>query len=119
MVETAASFMQPAYAEAAQDPGGVGIKRRMLTTLTHFAEKHAPSLFINMRKELADGVAVLQGSMNPQLSKLVAYGESILNQFRQNIGVIHVVAPELKSQMEEALKCLPPFGHLNMVAGSA
>jgi hypothetical protein len=107
MVETAASFMQPAYAEAAADPGGTGIKRRMLDTLIEYATKHGPSLFINMRQELAEGVTLLQGSMKPQLSKLIAYGEGMVERFGQNMGGIQVVTPELKGRIEQALTHLP------------
>jgi hypothetical protein len=113
MVETAGSFMQPAYADAAADPGGAGIKRRMLDTLTHYAEQHAPSLFINMRQELAEGVTVLGGSMKPQLSRLIAYGEGMVERFGQNMGSLEVVTPELKGRIEEALEYLPDFTSLN------
>jgi hypothetical protein len=109
MVETAASFMSPAYAEAAADPGGTGIKRRMLDTLTHYAEKHAPSLFINMRKELAEGVTVLQGLLKPQLSKLITYGEGMLERFGQNTGHIEPPTAEAKGRIEAALAQFPAF----------
>ena len=109
MVETAASFMRPAYAEAAADPGGTGIKRRMLDTLTQYAAQHGPSLFINIRQELAEGVTVLQGSMKPQLSKLITYGESILQRFGQNTGTTEESTLEDKGRIEEALKSYPEF----------
>jgi hypothetical protein len=109
MVETAASFMQPAYAEAAADPGGTGIKARMLVALERYARERAPSLFINMRKELAEGVTVLQGSMKPQLSKLIAYGEGMLERFGQNTGHIEPPTAEVKSRIEAALEKFPGF----------
>jgi hypothetical protein len=109
MVETASSFMGSAYVEAGNDPGGSGIKRRMLDTLARYAEQHAPSLFINMRQELAEGVTVLQTSMKPQLSKIVGYGESILGHFRQNMGGHQVVTPELRQKIQDTLDCLPQF----------
>jgi len=109
MVETAANFMQPGYVGAAADPGGTGIKRRMLDTLIEYATKHGPSLFINMRQELADGVTVLQGSMKPQLSKLIAYGEGMLQRFGQNTGNIEPPTAEDKDRIEEALKSYPEF----------
>jgi hypothetical protein len=109
MVETAATFMQPGYAEAAADPGGTGIKRRMLDKLTEYAVQHGPSLFINMRQELAEGVSVLQGSMKPQLAKLITYGEGMLTRFGQNTGSIRLVHPELKGRIEKALNFFPPF----------
>jgi hypothetical protein len=108
MVETVANFMVPAYVEAGQDPGGSGIKRRMLDILARYAEKHAPSLFINMRQELTDGVTVLQGSMKPQLSKIVGYGEGILDHFRQNMGGHQIATPELREKIQGALNSLPP-----------
>ena len=107
MVATAAGFMGPAYAEAGNDPGGAGIKRRMLDTLARYAERHAPSLFINMRQELIEGVTVLQTSMKPQLSKIVGYGEGILDHFRQNMGGHEIVTPELREKLRAALDCLP------------
>jgi hypothetical protein len=107
MVATASSFMGPAYAEAGNDPGGTGIKRRMLDTLARYAEQHAPSLFINMRQELAEGVTVLQTSMKPQLSKIVGYGESIMDQFRQNMGNHQVVTPQLRQNLRDSLEHLP------------
>jgi hypothetical protein len=107
MVETVASFMSPAYAAA--DPGGAGIKRRMLDTLTHYAAKHAPQLFITMRQELAEGVTVLQGSLKPQLSKLIAYGEGMLERFGQNTDHIEPPTAEAKRRMETALASFPEF----------
>ena len=109
MVATASSFMGPAYAEAGADPGGTGIKRRMLDTLARYAEQHAPSLFINMRQELTEGVTVLQTSMQPQLSKIVGYGEGILDHFQQNMGGHQIVTPELREKLRAALDCLPPL----------
>jgi len=109
MVETAASFMQPAYAEAAADPGGTGIKGRMLSALERYARERAPSLFINMRKELAEGVSVLQGSMKPQLAKLIAYGEGMLERFGQNTGHIEPPTADVKSRIEAALEQFPAF----------
>jgi hypothetical protein len=109
MVETAATFMQPGYAEAAADAGGTGIKRRMLDKLTEYAIQHGPSLFINMRQELAEGVSFLQGSMKPQLAKLITYGEGVLQRFGQNTGNIEIVTPEVKGRIEAALTQLPEF----------
>jgi len=109
MVQTAAKFMQAAYDEAAADPGGTGIKRRMLDKLTHYAAKHGPTLFINIRQELAEGVTVLQGSMMPQLSRLVTYGEGVLQRFSQNTGNIEPPTAEDKGRTEEALKTYPEF----------
>ena len=83
MVETAAAFMGPAYSEAAADPGGSGVKRRMLDILATHAQRHAPGLFVNIRQELAEGVTVLRGSMVPQLARIVDNGERILGQFRK------------------------------------
>jgi GTPase SAR1 family protein len=111
MVATASSFMGPAYAEAGNDPGGTGIKRRMLDTLARYAEQHAPSLFINMRQELTEGVTVLQTSMKPQLSKIVGYGEGILDHFRQNMGGHQIVTPELREKLRDAVDCLPSLTH--------
>lgn len=109
MVATASSFMRPAYTEAGADPGGSGIKRRMLDTLARYAKEHAPSLFVSMRQELTEGVSVLQTSMKPQLSTIVGYGEGILGQFRQNMGCHQVVTPELREKLRDAVDCLPPL----------
>ena len=109
MVETATSFMQPAYAEAAADQGGTGIRDRMVAALERYAREHAPSLFINMRKELAEGVSVLQGSMKPQLAKLITNGEGVLQRFGQNTGNIEPPTAEVKGRIEEALSSSPEF----------
>jgi hypothetical protein len=81
----------------------------MLDKLTEYAVQHGPSLFINMRQELAEGVSVLQGSMKPQLAKLITYGEGVLQRFGQNTGNIEVVTPEVKGRIEEALTRFPEF----------
>ena len=85
MIEMVARFMQQAYDDATNSHGGAGIKRRMLDILIRYAETQAPQLFINMRQELAEGVAVLQEAMMPQLSSLIAYGEGVLDRFSQNL----------------------------------
>jgi hypothetical protein len=107
MVETAAGFMQKAYEEAAQVPGGTGIKRRMLDALIRHARKEAPSLFVGMRRDLGEGVSVLQGGMTPQLSRIVAHGEAVLDRMRQNLGAHEVVRPEQRGALEAALSALP------------
>jgi hypothetical protein len=107
MVETAGSFMQPAYSHAAADGGGTGIKRRMLNIVIEYATTHGPSLFINMRQELAEGVTLLQGSIKPQLSKLIAYGEGMVERFGQNTGNIQALPPERKGRIEHALTHVP------------
>lgn len=108
MVATAAAFMQPAYARAAADPGGSGIKRRMLDILTGYARQHAPDLFINMRQELSEGVATLSGSMKPQLARLVAYGDGVLDRFRENMESRPEISPETRDRIRAALAQLPP-----------
>jgi hypothetical protein len=107
MVATAATFMQPAFEQANNEPGGTGIKRRMLDALIRFAQANAPSLFIHMRKELVSGVAELRSAMKPQLSTLVSYGDRILNAFRQNIAVPSILPPERITDIEAALTHLP------------
>jgi hypothetical protein len=107
MVETASSFMQAAYARATKEPGGNGIKRKILDILIQHAKQHAPSLFINMRQELTEGVSVLQGSMKPQFSKIVSYGGNILSQFRENMANYKIVTPEQREKFRAVLKLLP------------
>ena len=51
--------------------------------MTH-AQEHGPKLFVTIRRELAEGVGVLEASMRPQLAKLITYGMSVLSQFQQN-----------------------------------
>jgi len=97
------------HQELAADSGGTGIKRRMLDTLEHCTGQHAPSLFINMRMELAEGVTVLQGSMKPQLSGLIAYGEGMLKRFGQNTRGIEPPTAEVKGLIEGALVQSPAF----------
>src|SRR5262249_54282925 len=94
MVEAASTFMQPAYTAAANCPGGTGIKKRMLEIVVHHAKQHAPKLFINIRQELTEGVAALQGSIKPQHAKLVRYGACVLHQFQHNMISHQIVAPE-------------------------
>jgi hypothetical protein len=63
-----------------------------------------------MRQELTEGVTVLQASMKPQLSKIVGYGEGILDHFRQNMSGHQVVTPELRGQLQGAITSLPAPG---------
>jgi hypothetical protein len=107
MIETASSFMQPAYSQAVQEPIGDGIQRRILEIITRHAKQHAPALFITMRQELAEGVDILQASMKPQLSRIVEYGEGILKAFQQNVASNQVVTPEQSDNLQAALNCLP------------
>lgn len=106
-VETAAVFMRPAFEQAAQCPSGRGIKQRMLDVIVRHAAEHAPALFINMRQDLDEGVAVLRGSMTPQLTKMVGYGRDIMDRFRQNFSSPHVLTPQNKDGMQHALDALP------------
>ena len=107
IVETAAVFMKPAYRKAAEDPGGTGIKRRMLDAITSHARQYAPSLFVTLRQELAEGVAVLRSSMSPQLSKIVQYGTSTLDLFRDNVGNHKIATPANRAAFVQALDRLP------------
>lgn len=107
MVETAAQFMGPAYAQAAADPGGSGIKRRMLDVLTRYAARDAPKLFLDMRLELSEGVAELQVSMKPQLSEIVGYGGDILKRFQQNLVGPQLIPPEHKRHLQDIVNSLP------------
>lgn len=109
MVATAAKFMQQAYDEAAADPGGPGIKGRMLAKLVKYASQHGPMLFNSIRQELSEGVALLQTSMKPQLSKLIDFGDGILLRFGQNTGNIEPPSAEDKNHIEESLKTYPEF----------
>jgi hypothetical protein len=112
MVETASSFMQAAYARAGKEPDGSGVKRKLLDILIQHAKQHAPNLFINMRQELTEGVDVLQGSMKPQLSKIVGYGGTILGLFRQNMANHQIVTPEQREHFQTVLKHLPQLANL-------
>lgn len=107
MVETAAEFMAPAYQNAAADPGGAGIKNRILEVLSLHAGKHAPSLFISMRKELSEGVDILVSSLKPQITKLIEYGENILKRFAENMGNIQPPTAQERDLMIDALERLP------------
>jgi hypothetical protein len=110
MIEAASDFMQPAYTQAAGYPIETGIKRRILDVLTQHAGRHAPALFINMRQDLVEGVTELQASMKPQLSRIVGYGEAILNQFQHNMTTHQVVTPAQRRGLEIVLSHLPQFG---------
>lgn len=109
MVATAGKFMQQGYDAAAADPGGPGIKGRMLAKLTRCASEHGPSLFTHIRQDLTGGVALLQTSMKPQLATLVAYGDGVLQRFGQNTGNIEPPSAEDKTHIEESLKSFPEF----------
>lgn len=107
MVETAAAFMQRAYELASEVPPGTGIKQRILDVLVRQAQKQAPTLFINMRQELSEGVATLKASMKPQLSRIVKNGGRIVNQFQQNMTNHQVLNPEQRESLQAALNDLP------------
>lgn len=107
MVEAASNLMQPAYSAAANFPIGTGIKKRMLEAIVQHAKQHAPKLFINIRQELTEGVAVLQGSIKPQHSMIVDYGASILDQFQLNMTTHQIVTPEQRGKLEIAFDHLP------------
>lgn len=107
VVETAAGFMRSAYEEAANQPGGTGIKQRMLEILRKHAEQHAPELFVNMRQELAEGVAVLQSSMKPQLARIVDQGKGSMKRFEQNVTAHQIVTPENRECYQNAVDLLP------------
>jgi len=113
MVATAAHFMEPAYAQARSDPGGGGIKSRMLTTLTAHAGTHAPALFVTMRQELAEGLTVLQASMKPQLSQIVSSGERIFKQFRHNLGTQQAVTADMREGFRRALEQVPQLSNVS------
>jgi GTPase SAR1 family protein len=75
MIETAASFMGPAYLEASQDPGGSGVKRRMLDTLACYAAKHAPSLFHQYAAGIDRG-----GNRTPDINDAAAFQDRWLRR---------------------------------------
>jgi hypothetical protein len=107
MVETASVFMQQAYTLASQVRAGTGIKQRILDVLIKQAVQQVPALFINMRKELSEGVTTMKASMKPQLSQIVEKGERIVNQFQQNMTNHQVLTPEQRGQYQSALDRLP------------
>ena len=106
MVATAASFMAPAY-DHAQQESGAGVKRRMLDILMRHAKAKAPTLFVSMRKDLADGVTVLRAQLTRDLSKFVANGKRILAQFRHNVGTEVVATSGWAERLKTALQQLP------------
>jgi hypothetical protein len=107
MVEAASAFMQAAYSQARADPGGAGIKRRMLQILSEHARQHAPALFIEMRRGLSEGVAQLQASMRPQLSRIVQYGIAVLDQFSENVAGHSIASPGQRKRLSDTLALLP------------
>jgi hypothetical protein len=107
MVEAASAFMQPAYSTGANFPVGTGIKKRMLEAIVQHAKQHAPKLFINIRQELTEGVAVLQTSIKPQHSRIVDYGASILDHFQRNMTTHRIVTPEQRGKLQIASSHLP------------
>ncbi len=113
MVEAAFGFMQPAYQRAAAEPIGEGIKRKMLHILVQHASQYAPRLFINMRQDLVEGVTALKSSMKRQLSKIITYGESVLDHYERNVLSHQFVAPTQRPVLEAVLSALPQFGGLH------
>ena len=79
----------------------------MLSVLVSHAKREAPRLFINMRQDLTEGVSVLHSSMKPQLTKIVAYGQAVLEQFKQNLGAYQDVSPEWRDRLRSAVGALP------------
>jgi hypothetical protein len=108
MIEAAADCMQPAYAAAAGCPGGKGVKNRMLDILVRHAKQHAPGLFPHIRRELTEGVAVLQASIRPQHSKLLGYGAGVLDQFQRNMIAHQIATPEQRGRFQAAIEHMPP-----------
>jgi hypothetical protein len=106
MLATASNFMQPAYEKARQE-SGAGVKRRMLDILMHYARANASTLFVSMRKDLAEGMNVLRSQLKRDLSTVVAHGERILAQFRHNLGTEDVVPPNQAEHWMTALQQLP------------
>ena len=106
LVATVASSMTPAYIAAQNVEGGTGVKRRILDVLSTRTLQIASELYINLQKELRDGVDVLQASMKPQLSSIVGYGEKLVEQIRTNLGTQEVINPEERLQLQRAIENL-------------
>ena len=109
LIGTSAAFMQPAYARAQNVDGGTGVKRRMLEPLMQHARANVGSLFVNMRKELAEGVAEMSAGLRPRLKELSTYGESILVQLQQNVRVRTISDQQHREQFKQALNTIPPI----------
>ncbi|CAL8981585.1 hypothetical protein RHODGE_RHODGE_02921 [Rhodoplanes serenus] len=107
MVTTAGKFMHEAYGNAADVPGGTGVKRRMLDALVPYARTRAPTLFIAIRRDLADGVNVLESSMKPRLGRIIDYALGVLDQIEQNVSTRHAGGSEQISALKAALDALP------------
>lgn len=107
MVETARNLMGDAYKRAAWDPGGSGVKRRMLDVLQQHARQHAPVLFVGMRRDLADGVTILMNSIKPPISKLTTHGAGVVDRMKQNLVAQPEVTPETRPRFKDALDKLP------------
>jgi hypothetical protein len=107
MAEAAQGFMRPAYSLAVNDPGGTGVKKRMLALIVNHARIYGPKLFLTIHQELAEGVTRLEASMMPQLAKIVAYGASVLDQSRQNTLNHQIVGSERLCSFQAALNEIP------------
>lgn len=107
VVATAKSVMASAYVVVRSDPGGSGIKRRVLSVLCSHAELKAPGLYVGIRQDLAEGVTVLRAALKPQLDQIVVQGEKVLSQFRYNIRAYEVVTPALRERARIALEQFP------------
>lgn len=107
MIGASADFMKPAYKQASAVPVGDGRKKKMLDILIQHAREHAPKLFIAMRQDLVEGVTELKSSMTPQLTRIVNYGSTILDQFEQNLSSHQIATAAQRPVLEAALGALP------------
>jgi hypothetical protein len=104
--------LAPAYEQAQKDPGGRGVKRRLLDILSGHARAHAPQLFVSMRQDLAEGVTTLEGAIKPQLRRMVEGGLRGVAQVKQNVATHEVVTEDGQRRLHDALRHFPEGFHV-------
>ncbi len=107
MTDTVGQFMGGAYEIAKQDPGGKGIKARLLQALVAEATAHAPELFVTIRRDLDEGVVALRGSMESAFDKLAQYSLSVLAQVEANMRESGPAPAGEKEMYRRAMVALP------------
>lgn len=84
---TVVNFMLPAYGTAKNLESGKGIKQKMLDVLVGQVRNKAGHLFVIMRRDLADGISLLQGAINKSFDELAKQADVLVNRIKSNVEV--------------------------------
>ncbi|HQR31170.1 MAG TPA: dynamin family protein [Blastocatellia bacterium] len=107
---TVTAFMEPAYQKAKALPGGSGIKQRMLDVLQQQVLNEATHLLLNLRKELLEGVTVLQTAIRQKIEQLGDYATQQVAQVESNLQTSTPVSTNEKELYKTAVSDLPKLG---------